>query len=756
MKPCCPPRGCPFLIISVHPRTVAVFFEKGGGSGNMRAITEIIPGTAYVLPPCDYTAPPDMVFDRWSLGVPGTVITLNEDVTLVARWKAEDGAIPLTADFFPDDAFRNMIADNFDTNEGGYLTASEIAAAVDICTEDMDYSTVQGIEYLTKLTTLILDSAPSLTGIDLSANTKLTHIEVFDNALEELNLEGLTQLTSLYCDGNALTSLDVSELGMTELVCYNNPMTSLILGSQPGLTRLYCYGTQLELLDLRGCPQLLDCVEHGTRNTAADYVEYKLDSTHVLRVDADTELIVPGMIAVDAANFPDESFRLWVSDNADTDDSGWLSAEEMDAVDAVYLNVPAFADLTSVQGIEYFTGITELIIEGVPNLTAIDLSENTKLESLEITETGLTSLYVDGLPLEYLYCMDNSLTSLTLGSQPGLTEMDCCGNPELMTLDLRSAPILLDAVLNGTKSVSDSGDLYEGPLSGKLQVAANTEIIVPGMIPVDMAHFPDPAFLDLVANYFDTNFSGWLSREEIMSVTSLSMDSYDDLEGVAGIECFTELNELILTNNPHLISIDLSHNTKLTYVVLEYNDLTVIRLDGLTSLRELYLCGNRLEALDVSALPALEYLDCESNPLTGLALGESSNLKFLCCYGTNLTSLDISGAPHLLGAWLGTKDSSHAEYDRYTADGNILDVDKGLSIVSGIPAPTFTLPAALTAIEAGAFSGIAAEAVLIPASVTAIEGDPFTGSSVRYIYGTTELARSFAEANGYIFVPVRN
>ena len=52
--------------------------------------------------------------------------------------------------------------------------------------------------------------------------------------------------------------------------------------------------------------------------------------------------------------------------------------------------------------------------------------------------------------------------------------------------------------------------------------------------------------------------------------------------------------------------------------------------------------------------------------------------------------------------------------------------------------------------------GIATEAVLIPSTVTSISGDPFAGSNVRYIYGTTELARNFAEANGYIFVPVRD
>ena len=73
-----------------------------------------------------------------------------------------------------------------------------------------------------------------------------------------------------------------------------------------------------------------------------------------------------------------------------------------------------------------------------------------------------------------------------------------------------------------------------------------------------------------------------------------------------------------------------------------------------------------------------------------------------------------------------------------------------------IPTAAFVLPAALTAIESEAFSGIAAEAVLIPASVISISGNPFAGSSVHYIYGSTDLVRNFAQAYGYVFVPIRD
>ena len=80
----------------------------------------------------------------------------------------------------------------------------------------------------------------------------------------------------------------------------------------------------------------------------------------------------------------------------------------------------------------------------------------------------------------------------------------------------------------------------------------------------------------------------------------------------------------------------------------------------------------------------------------------------------------------------------------------------GISFAAlAVPAPTFTLPAGLTDLEAEAFSGIAAESVRIPAGVTSISGDPFAGSGVLFIYGTPgSAAETFANTYSYIFVPI--
>jgi hypothetical protein len=247
-------------------------------------------------------------------------------------------------------------------------------------------------------------------------------------------------------------------------------------------------------------------------------------------------------------------------------------------------------------------------------------------------------------------------------------------------------------------------------------VDTGTELIIPGMIAVDAAHFPDEAFRLWVSDIADRNSSGWLSEEEIDAIGEiyLNVSAFAGLISVQGIEYFPDITELIIFGTPELTSLDLSGNTR------------------------------------------IESLELIETGLTSLTLGNQPEMSSLFCYGNDLTALDITGCPHLVNVYHSLPDTSRPEYDSYTSGNDVLYVSKGMRIEAGDPAPTFTLPAAMTTIEAEAFSGIAAEAVLIPAGVTSITGDPFSGSSVRYIYGSTDLVRNFAQANGYIFVPVRD
>ena len=403
---------------------------------------------------------------QYQLGTTNHILAVDADVELIGL-----NELPIDEAHFPDADFRAYVSAYCDANGNGWLSADEIEAVTDICMEeDHDLYNVQGIEYFTELTYLVIDSNPHLTSMDLTANTKLVHIEVWNNGLTELNVSGLTKVGVLSCDGNQLRFLDVSGLPLESLYLYGNPMGTLILGSQPGLKRLECYGTggNLKTLDIRECPLLLDAYQNGEK-TVPDWGDaYNGPLGGILQIDAGTEVLTPDCFTVDVIHFPDPVFWNYVAGNLDTNHTQWLTPAEIAEATQIYME--DYAALTSLQGIEYFTELSYLTIGGSPLLTSLDLRANTKLVSVDIWNTGLadvdltgfaalrelflsrnalTTLDVSALTLQNLDVQGNPLTSLTLGEQADLAVLYCYGT-ELTELDLKEAPLLLGAYLHGT------------------------------------------------------------------------------------------------------------------------------------------------------------------------------------------------------------------------------------------------------------------------------------------------------------------
>ena len=460
--------------------------------------------------------------------------------------------------------------------------------------------------------------------------------------------------------------------------------------------------------------------------------------------------IDPLGIPVTEQFFPDSQFRS-IAAQKDTDNNGYLSLAERDAV--TLLN-GTNKRIVTYEGIQYFPNLIELAgqnnttlevldvsmnshlqrltLNNSAKLTALDFSANPEMTYIQATNCGAATVNVANSPnLTYLNIIGNPVTNLDLSGNP-LLETLYVYNSSLKELDLGSNPYILEAC-NGTYTAAGQ---YEQYVSGSysLRAGKNTVIRNGDEMLINRASFPDESLRTYVENNFDTNENSWLTHVEINEANEIVLENAAELTSLEGIEYFTELDGLIVGDTPLLTSVDLSANTKI---------------------KNLDIYDTGLVSLNVSGLK-LEFLGCVRSQLTSLTLGIQPNLWYLSCNGNpSISTLDISGAPHLIAAWLGTKDSSAAEYDRYTADGHILDVDKNTVIITGLPTPTFVLPSALTTIESEAFSGINAVTVVIPKHVTAISGNPFAGSSVTTIYGGEgTAAQTLANTYGYNFIAV--
>lgn len=146
--------------------------------------------------------------------------------------------------------------------------------------------------------------------------------------------------------------------------------------------------------------------------TGDDPVEYRLtvsESTAVVANAGD------GTVAIDAANFPDATFRAYVKGNLDMNGDGALSETERASCQVINVKGRSIADL---KGVEHFENL--YILNCSENaLTALDVSNNHRLEWLD--------------------CSDNRLQTLTLGIIPEINMFYCTGN-QLTELDLRDCP----------------------------------------------------------------------------------------------------------------------------------------------------------------------------------------------------------------------------------------------------------------------------------------------------------------------------
>lgn len=162
-----------------------------------------------------------------------------------------------------------------------------------------------------------------------------------------------------------------------------------------------------------------------------------------------------------------------------------------------------------------------------------------------------------------------------------------------------------------------------------------------GLVPIDSASFPDPAFLRWVQGK-DTDGDGALSQAEREAVTRMDLRKLG-IQDLSGLEWFDALEELNCSEN----------------------DLVRLELPELPSLTSLTCNENpRLETMDLSGAPALEHLYCFHSNLSEWNLHDVPNLSYLAWGGSPLSELDLSGNPrlhtlHVLGGDLAQADLSH-------------------------------------------------------------------------------------------------
>lgn len=209
-----------------------------------------------------------------------------------------EGYIAINEKNFPDENFRDYVAEEWDKNHDKYFSPSEIANAKWISCDNKEISNLKGIEFFTNIW-LLECYYNNLTTIDLSYNKNLSYINCHHNQLNELDVSGLPLLETFYCGHNALPSIDVSKNEKLEdFDCQDNHLDTLDVSQNKELVKLSCGTNNLTELDVRENKKLkeLSCYESKLSNldlrnqTELEVLKCWKNPLSVLDVSANTKL----------------------------------------------------------------------------------------------------------------------------------------------------------------------------------------------------------------------------------------------------------------------------------------------------------------------------------------------------------------------------------------------------------------------------------------------------------------------------------
>ena len=114
-------------------------------------------------------------------------------------------------------------------------------------------------------------------------------------------------------------------------------------------------------------------------------------------------------------------------------------------------------------------------------------------------------------------------------------------------------------------------------------------------VTINSTNFPDANFRSYLLSEYP---SGTITTAQLNARTALNL-SYKSISNAKGVEYFTQLTRLDLYGN-NLTTINVSSNTKLTYLNVGVNKLTSITIGTIPTRQELYLQNNQLTTVSVS------------------------------------------------------------------------------------------------------------------------------------------------------------
>ncbi|ULC59707.1 T9SS type B sorting domain-containing protein [Flaviramulus sp. BrNp1-15] len=204
--------------------------------------------------------------------------------------------------FVPDDNFEQTLIDlGYDSGPlDDLVTTTNINSVTDLDVSGKNISDLTGIEDFTSLSILNC-SDNQLSGLNISQNTGLTELYVFNNQITNIDVTLLNDLKIFWCYNNLLSILDISQnTDLISLVCNNNNLSDLNTSNNTSLNVLVCSQNQITALDVSNNTTLsrFECGNNlltnldVSTNTNLSYLSCEQNDLSSLNLNTNTRLSV--------------------------------------------------------------------------------------------------------------------------------------------------------------------------------------------------------------------------------------------------------------------------------------------------------------------------------------------------------------------------------------------------------------------------------------------------------------------------------
>ena len=464
---------------------------------------------------------------------------------------------------FPDETFRNFIAETYDESKDGMLTAQEIYHAKVMASSALsEVSSFEGIDNLIALETIECRGNYFVTKLDFHGMPNLKNVVCSDNFyLSAVDVSGCPKLESIECLGN-------------------DHLSSINLDNATALKKLVCVRSALHELDLRGCKALenIDCSGNEAMRT--------IDLTNLENLKSLKCCKQPAFTVVNLSGCKNLE-KLICFENKNLTNLDIAHLDKLIKLDCSRNNLASI----NVGGCK---ALEALDCYGNAHLKTVDVSGLRQLRKLNCSNCAVANLKIDNCPvLEVLDCYNLRIKSLDLSKTPTVKDLSCSGADYSQTLTIKG---------------------YE-----KLE-----RIACKGNVDVDFANMPNlrELYCGLVGvQQLDVRKCSSLELLDCSDNVGIKSINATDLQSLKKLICYNSaVSKIDITNCqslkmlfcygcPNLTEIAASDLTNLSKVVCSNCNISKLGLRNTPELTVLNAGHNHIESLDLATCTKLKNAD---------------------------------------------------------------------------------------------------------------------------------------------------